>query len=176
LWLLRHAKTQEDPPPGGGDHERRLTSRGRRDAERLGRRLGPGGDRLGLVGARLPELVIASTAARTVQTAELVLASFDPAPPLHLTRAIYVASPEGVLDVLHDLGDGPSSVMVVGHNPTAQRLAGDLLDPADEAGYRQVEQLGFPTCALGVYAFAVSSWADVALGTATLVGLAVPPY
>ena len=36
LWLLRHAKTVTDPPPGGADFDRVLTPRGRRDAAALG--------------------------------------------------------------------------------------------------------------------------------------------
>ena len=35
---------------------------------------------------------------------------------------------------------------------------------------------GFPTCALGVYAFKVDRWADVAAGTAKLVAMLAPPY
>ena len=35
---------------------------------------------------------------------------------------------------------------------------------------------GFPTCALGVYAFGVERWADVAAGAAKLVALIAPPY
>ena len=35
---------------------------------------------------------------------------------------------------------------------------------------------GFPTCALGVYAFRAVRWADVATGTAKLVALMGPPY
>ena len=45
FWLLRHAKTLADPPKGGGDHERKLAPRGRKDADALrgpaGRRGGP---------------------------------------------------------------------------------------------------------------------------------------
>ena len=48
LWLLRHAKAVADPPPGGEDFDRVLAPRGRRDAEALGRLIGPGGKGFGL--------------------------------------------------------------------------------------------------------------------------------
>ena len=35
---------------------------------------------------------------------------------------------------------------------------------------------GFPTCALGVYTFAVDRWADVDAGAAKLAAIMIPPY
>ena len=35
---------------------------------------------------------------------------------------------------------------------------------------------GFPTCALGVYAFKADRWADVAPGAGKLLALLAPPY
>ena len=68
LWLLRHAKAVADPPPGGEDFARVLAPRGRRDAEALGRLIGPGGKGLGLGKVRLPQVVLSSPAARTAAT------------------------------------------------------------------------------------------------------------
>lgn len=78
LWLLRHAKAVADPPAGGTDHDRPLTPRGRRDAEALGRHLSDPG--FGPEGR--PELVLCSTATRTVQTAAGVLSALDRPPPV----------------------------------------------------------------------------------------------
>ena len=47
LWLLRHAKTVTDPPPGGDDFDRVLAPRGRRDAKALGRLFAGAGEGLG---------------------------------------------------------------------------------------------------------------------------------
>ena len=66
LWLVRHAKALADPPFGGTDHERPLSSRGRRDAAALGRRLGPAGDHLGLA-ADPPTAALSSTASRAAR-------------------------------------------------------------------------------------------------------------
>ena len=73
LWVLRHAKAVADPPAGGADYDRPLTGRGRHDAVDLGTRLAAGDGVFGLDGVALPQVILSSSAARTYQTAELVL-------------------------------------------------------------------------------------------------------
>jgi phosphohistidine phosphatase len=169
LWLLRHAKAVVDPPAGGGDHERPLSAKGRRDADALGRRLGDDADRFGL--GAFPELVLCSTATRTRQTAERVLADLRRPPPVEYRRAIYEASPGDVVEQLHALDDAVGSVMVVGHNPTIEVLASTL----ERTPKRGRPPRALPTCALAVFQFDVA-WADVALGSARGVELFVPPF
>ena len=176
FWLLRHAKTLADPPKGGGDHERKLAPRGRRDADALGRRLGEGGDRLGFAAAELPAAVLCSTATRTTQTAERVLADLARPPALTLLATLYSATPETVLREVATVDDDVRALMVVGHNPTAHELAAGMLDHADKSGRHQVERRGFPTCALAVYAVPAARWRDLAPASATLVGLFLPPF
>jgi phosphohistidine phosphatase len=162
LWLLRHAKASQYGP---SDHERPLAPRGRRDAEALGRRLADPG----FAGGDRPALVLCSTAARTVETAERVLAGLADPPPVEYRRALYGASPEEVLDQLRQVDDEVRSVMVVGHNPTAQALAAGM-------GRKPAPDRAFPTCALAVFRLRAGHWADVARGTGTLEGLFAPPY
>jgi phosphohistidine phosphatase len=169
VWLLRHAKAVVDPPPGGGDHERTLSAKGRRDADALGRRLGDDGDRLGL--GPFPELILCSTATRTRQTTERVLADLSRPPPVEYRRAIYEASPDDIVEQLHAVDAAVGSVMVVGHNPTMEVLASSL----DRGQKRRRAPRALPTCALAVFSFD-SSWADVALGSANDVELFVPPF
>jgi hypothetical protein len=64
----------------------------------------------------------------------------------------------------------------VGHNPTAHSLSQGLLAARDKKGHASAARNGFPTCALGVYAFDVDRWADVTAGSATLVAIMGPPY
>ena len=177
LWLLRHAKTVPDPPPGGTDHERPLAPRGRRDADALARRLGPGGDRLGLPAGTLPQLVLCSSATRTAQTAERVLAEVDQAPPVTHLRSLYAATPEGVLDELRMVDDEVGAAMVVGHNPTMHDLVAGLPAADDLAGRRLLEERGVPTCTVAVLLLPPDEpWSAVAEGTARLVNLSIPPF
>jgi phosphohistidine phosphatase len=178
LWLLRHAKTVTDPPPGGADFDRVLAPRGRRDATALGRLFAGSGEDLGpaLKRAPRPQVALVSPAARTAATAELVLARVTDPPECRFDDAFYGAEPEELLASLRALPDGIAAAMVVGHNPTAHSLSQSLLSPRDKKGVASAARHGFPTCALGVYSFAVDRWADVVAGTATLVAIMVPPY
>jgi phosphohistidine phosphatase len=178
LWLLRHAKAVTDPPSGGSDFDRVLAPRGRRDATALGRLFAGHGEGLGsaLNGVPLPQVALESPAARTAQTAELVLAGMADPPEVRLVDELYGADPEEVLAVVRGLPDDVTSALVVGHNPTAHALSQGLLSPRDKKGDSLALRHGFPTCALGVYAFKADRWADVAAGTAKLVAIMVPPY
>ncbi len=178
LWLLRHAKTVTDPPPGGTDFDRVLAPRGRRDATALGRLFAGAGDGLGkgLESVPLPRIALVSPAARTAATAELVLADVADPPESRLEKGLYAADPNEVLAFVRDLPDDVDAVMVVGHNPTAQALSQGLLSARDKKGLSSAARNGFPTCALGVYAFNVDRWADVAARSAKLVAIMAPPY
>jgi phosphohistidine phosphatase len=178
LWLLRHAKTVTDPPPGGADFDRVLAPRGRRDAGALGRLFAGAGEGLGpgLKGVPRPQIALVSPAARTVATAELVLADMADPPRCRFDAGLYGADPDEVLAFVRALRDDARAAMVVGHNPTALSLSQGLLSARDKKGLSSAVRRGFPTCALGVYSFGVDRWADVAAGTAKLVALQAPPY
>ncbi len=169
VWLLRHAKAAPEPPAGGADHDRPLAPRGRRDAAALGLRLRAGD--LGFAGA-VPELIVASTATRTTETAERVAGALGV--PVDRRRRLYYGSPTDVLAELETLDDEHRSVMVVGHNPTTHSLALELLSEADEAGRGALAS--FPTCAVALFRADVARWRDLAYRSASLLGFARPPY
>jgi len=171
LWVLRHAKTLRRPPVGAGDHERTLAPRGRKDADALGARLGVDGDHLGLDDELLFELVLCSTAARTVETTERVLAEMADPPPVSYLRVLYGASPEEVLEQVSMSDDDVSSVMVVGHNPTFESLVGAI--PAKPA---PALSGGFATCGLAVFGLPARRWEDIAPHTAKVLGVFLPPF
>jgi phosphohistidine phosphatase len=178
LWLLRHAKTVTDPPPGGTDFDRVLAPRGRRDATALGRLFAGAGEGLGpaLEGVPRPRIALISPAARTAATAELVLADVADPPESRLEKGLYAAEPEEILAFVQGLPDEVDAAMVVGHNPTAHALSQGLLSARDKKGISSAVRNGFPTCALGVYEFNVDSWADVAARRGKLVAIMAPPY
>jgi phosphohistidine phosphatase len=176
LWLLRHAKTVTDPPEGGTDFDRVLAPRGRRDATALGRLIDGDPTRFGLKKDPFPQVALVSPAARTRATADLVFQQLGPAPPQELVEDFYGAEPEDVLAHLRTMSDDLTSIMVVGHNPTAHALASGLIGSADKKGRDLVVRRGFPTCALGIYRFTTDHWAGVRGGRARLVGLFTPPF
>ena len=178
LWLLRHAKTVTNPPPGGADFDRVLAPRGRRDGRALGRLFAGKGEGLGpaLKGVPRPKVALVSPAARTRATAELAFTGMAEPPECFFYDGLYGADSEEVLAYVHELDDGADAVVVVGHNPTAHSLSQGLLAPSDNKGLSLAVRTGVPTCALGVYTFKAESWTDVKAGGAKLVTLMAPPY
>jgi phosphohistidine phosphatase len=192
LWILRHAKAASDPPWGGGDQDRPLTARGRRDASALGKRLAA--DPVDLALAPDPEtrhsgpdvpprpgLAICSAAVRTRQTTDLIVEALGGALPVSAYRSLYAADPELVLQYVREIDEGARSALLVGHNPTVLNVAWQLLAvpavPEDPLADRNVlEAHGFPTCALAVLRLAVGSWEDVVHGCGSLAGVFKPPY
>lgn len=152
LLILRHAKAERGTR--GGDVDRRLTPRGKRDAAALAAVM----KSLAL----RPDQVLTSSAKRAEQTAERVAAATSPQP----LPALYEADLESLLQVVRDLSDEVACVLIVGHNPALEELTNALL-PADA----QVEHL--PTAGLAHLQFEVSRWADVRPGAAQLRGMHV---
>jgi phosphohistidine phosphatase len=175
LWLLRHAKAVADPPDGGDDFDRVLAPRGRRDAEALGRLVARRGSAWRSGAEPLPQIAFVSPAARTMATADLVLAGVTLQPRRSSPADLYGAEPEDVLRRLrrrvvpddHDRGHAVVDL--------AQALALGLLDLEDK-GRDDVIRRGFPTCALGIYRLDIAQWADVGGQCASLVDLLTPPF
>jgi phosphohistidine phosphatase len=185
LWILRHGKAASDAPLGGGDRERPLTARGRRDATALGKDLATGEGPFGTDEIVLPEMVMCSAAVRTRQTADLVIEASGTPLPLESRRSLYEADVETALDEVQDLDAGVTSALIVGHNPTMYRLALELLaeedgdETAARASRRGREALfarEFPTCALAALFLPVDGWDEVRAGIAELRGFFTPPY
>ena len=114
LTLLRHGKAQ--PAVDGEDRVRALTKRGVRQAEEIGRRLRARG--------WIPDLLLASPAARTFATAEIVARACGlGARAVRRADALYGADPETVWRVAADSAPDARHVLICGHNPGLSELA-----------------------------------------------------
>jgi phosphohistidine phosphatase len=118
LWLLRHA----DAEPHGTrpDAERRLTDRGRRQAEVAGLALARMGVSL--------RAMRTSPKARARETAELALARMgaEQSPRLELHDPLAGGFQAGqALDALDGAG-GEGPILLVGHEPDLSGIVGDL--------------------------------------------------
>jgi phosphohistidine phosphatase len=151
LLLLRHAKA-ERLQSGGRDHDRILAKRGREDAVAVGAYL---------VRHRLvPNRALVSTSARTRETWALVATALTKAPPAEFEGSIYEASPEAILKAIKATEPTAKTLVVVGHNPGVQQLAGTLIASGDiEARQRLLEE--FPTAAFAMISFVAESWDGV---------------
>lgn len=123
LLLVRHAEAVR-ARTGGGDWERPLTRRGELEAQWLGGEIA----RRGWV----PELVLASNAARAEQTAELLLAAWSGAARLVLDPQLYLAEPGVYEDVIRGTIAPGARLLIVGHNDGLSqfvtRLAKEFVD------------------------------------------------
>jgi phosphohistidine phosphatase len=167
VWVLRHAKATAGSSEGD-DHSRSLTKRGMRQAEAARRFLV--GVHAG--GATLPRLVLCSSAARALQTAEIVLPALGTEVTLEVERDLYTADADDVIERLRRVEDEIASVMVVGHNPAFAELVLLLLSEADTDGRSRLEP--FPTCALAQIGTRTATWGDFVAGSGYLEALFLP--
>jgi phosphohistidine phosphatase len=158
LFLLRHAKSSWSNP-SLPDQERPLATRGIADAPLMGKAMAERGLN--------PELVLCSSARRTRDTLDLVLPELRIEPKVIYEDALYHASPEAMLEMLHEVQPGANRVMLVGHNPEMQSFALDLVG-AGPKHFRDRLLTKYPTAALAVINFAAGLWSSVTVNSGTL--------
>lgn len=152
LYLLRHGHAEPDATAAEGDHGRRLTHDGIREAERAARFMHDNGC--------LPDVILASSATRTRQTAEIVSAFIaqqggNADIPTQFDRSLYLASPETMFERLCAIDDACHNLLLVGHNPGI----GDIVMRLAFACDRPIVE--FPTAALAAFNSPAASWAEV---------------
>ena len=148
LYLLRHAKAAW-AEPGMQDIDRPLNGRGRQACALVAGYLRQAG---------LPDQVLCSAARRTRETLDLVAAALDWTPPVAHADRLYLASPPTLLQ--HIRKATGTRLMVVGHNPGIEELAGDLAGSGDRAALERL-QAKYPTAGLAVLSFPVDDWSKV---------------
>lgn len=144
IYLVRHAKSswENSELP---DYERPLNQRGKRDAPVMAQRFGA----LKL----FPEGWISSPARRTWQTATIWAEHMEvPLASLVATPALYHASPEEILQVIHSQLDTQQSIILFGHNPGLTEFA-SLICGMDFGN--------IPTCGVVGVSFPIKLWKEV---------------
>lgn len=159
LILLRHAKSSWTDP-GRDDHDRPLNARGQKAAPLIGRFMRD--EKLD------PDLVLCSPARRARETWKLASAELKSAPRLLMEDALYDFGNGGrVLDTVRGKADSAKSVLVVGHNPSIERLAQRLVGKGDAKLRKRLGEK-YPTGALAVISFDIAKWDDIEDGKGTL--------
>ncbi|WP_019953344.1 SixA phosphatase family protein [Yoonia vestfoldensis] len=159
LILIRHAKSSWDDP-FADDHARVLNDRGRAAAPAIGAWLASEG--------HVPDVVLCSDAARTQETAALILPHLAPAPVLQLVPGLYHASPDTMLDVLRR--QTAHCIAMIGHNPGIAMFADGMI------GRRPAHpRFGdYPTGATCVIAFDIADWGNAARHSGTCKAFRTP--
>ena len=157
LLLLRHAKSSWDQSDLV-DHDRPLAPRGRRAAAALRDHL------QGL--AEPPQLVLCSSAARTVETLERIRPALPALTSVQVEDRLYAADADELLDYVQRMPSSVTCAMLIGHNPGMGDLAVMLTGHGDPAA-RAAMAARFPTAALAHLAID-EQWSAVDPGVATL--------
>jgi phosphohistidine phosphatase len=168
VYLLRHAKS-DWADPGMKDHDRPLNERGRAAASAMAGYIKEKGHK--------PELVLCSTARRTIETLDLVKAALGKQVAVRFGDDLYLAEPRQLMQRLRGLEDGVGRVMFIGHNPGIAQFANELCaspeDEAEEKLHRRMREK-FPTCALAVIRVPVRAWREVRAGGGALADFVRP--
>lgn len=140
LILMRHAKAVRDHE-APSDRQRRLTGRGRREAEAAGK---------ALVANRLrPDFALISSAARTRETAAIALADVAPL-DARVDETLYLAAPQRIWDAA--IAVEADTVIVIGHNPGMAELVAHLIDDcSDRSKYGRELREHLPTSAFAAF-------------------------
>ena len=140
LILLRHGKA-ESTAASGGDFERGLTDRGRREAAVVSQALVETGC--------APDLVLVSTARRAMETWEAAQGSF-PSARMAPARELYHASANALAEAIDAAWETTAAVMIVGHNPGLHELALTLM-VSPRSRVEKTLAASFPTGAAAVF-------------------------
>jgi len=135
LTLVRHAKSSWKDN-ARADRDRPLNKRCKRDAPEMGRRIAAAGIR--------PSLIVSSPAVRAWTTAKIIANEIGyPREFLQRDNGLYLASVNGILDVIVAQDPGFNNLMLVGHNPGftdfANYLVPGLTNNMPTAGVVSVE-------------------------------------
>lgn len=150
LLLMRHAEARETES-GSKDIHRPLTETGVRDASIVGRYL---------YGKSFsPDRIIASSAIRTRETAELLAeqVKYDTS-RVQYEPEIYEASVRTLLGLINNFKEDWRSVALIGHNPAISYIA-EYLTKADIGG--------MASCGIVLIQFA-TPWNEISEGVGTL--------
>lgn len=152
LTLLRHAKSGDDGTVAR-DFDRPLNAKGRRAARAIGRYMRDQALRF--------DAVEASPAMRVAETLQEVEAVYGLGLAPAWEKTLYLATPDELLDAVHQAPAEAESLLLVGHNPGLEQLVLRLVAAGDARGEVAIK---YPTASLAEMVFPVDRWADVADG------------
>ena len=167
LYLLRHAKSSWDDTELT-DRDRPLAARGHRAAPLIGTYM----RKMGYHPAR----IVCSDAQRARDTLDLVMpmltAPGAARPPVEIAPILYDGDATDLLTLVKRQNEEILSLMLIGHNPTLEDAAGQLIGD-DPGPFACALREKYPTAGLSVFSLS-GSWADMAPHTVSLSDFAVP--
>lgn len=161
LYLLRHAKSSWDDP-ALADFDRPLAPRGTEATAAIADHMRERGI--------APELVLCSPAVRAKLTLEGLGDAVGSA-RVEFDRDLYEATETDLLAAVHHVAPDVASVLLVGHNPSIQRLALLLCEEGERLDDLRAK---YPTAALATLSIDAPEWHRVRMGGAELTDFVKP--
>ncbi|WP_251360243.1 histidine phosphatase family protein [Kangiella sp. TOML190] len=140
LYIMRHGKSDWNSN-FNRDFDRPLAERGVNAASLIGKHLA--------VIEQLPELVISSSAKRTLNTIEIAMAEGNWNSQLKSSRQLYLATTEEAIALIKSTSDAINKLMLVAHEPMCSSLIAELAMGA---------HVKFPTAAVARLNLKIPSW------------------
>lgn len=136
LFILRHAKSSWKDS-ALQDYDRPLNGRGRKAAELIG----------GFIRKQKvrPDLILSSPAVRARETIEIVMKTAKLGIELRYDQRIYEAGPLRLLEVISQIDEDRSIVLLVGHNPGLEELLHVLTDRVEQMSTGTLAKISFGT-------------------------------
>ena len=157
LYIVRHAKSSWDER-GISDHDRKLNSRGKRDAPKMGELLNGKGYH--------PDIMYSSSAKRALTTAKIIAEKIAyPVDNIVVSKNVYDATTNDLVNLINIIDDKYESVMLFGHNPSFTVLANLLAD-------KYIDNM--PTCAVAVIELNIESWKEIESDCGKLIAFEYP--
>lgn len=146
ILLMRHAKSSWEGK-NQDDWERPLSKRGKKNAEQIGEFLTK--EKL------IPDLILASSAVRARETAEIVMAEMKYRADYCSVFRLYLAEVDAYVKEIHKIPDDVQVLLIIGHSPSLDSLLQMLS--------RKVETLS--TSALAQVSLPIDAWKEFSLET-----------
>ncbi len=108
----------------------------------------------------VPDLILCSTAKRSVQTMKRVLDACGGHPAHDTLDELYMATPREILTTVFARAGHADKVLVIGHNPGLGDLAAWMVNDGDPSAIKRLKEK-FPTAAFAVIDLPIDNWCDV---------------
>jgi phosphohistidine phosphatase len=146
LILMRHAKSSLDSK-NKEDRDRPLSKKGKKNAFAMAKVLEET--------ERIPEVILASAAARARHTSEILTEALHFRGDMHYLNSLYQGEVENYLNEIQQVSDSVDTLLVIGHNPILESFL-QMLSGKVEA---------LPTASLAFLQLPIASWGELNLET-----------
>ena len=121
----------------------------------------------------LPDRILCSSAKRTRETLIGILPMIATDVDIRITRDLYEVGAEAYADAIGALGSGARTLLVIGHNPSIQETALELIGSGNPALREEMAEK-FPTAGLAVIDFDHHKWSELRPRTGRVVAFFRP--